>query len=105
MSAMNETGRKATLVKYDQFQNEIDVTSQSENAAELLEANDEISPTFNVISSPANSANKEESKDVQAISEDVPKKKVQLPPIKVQEEISDLEIEARKVEAELIDDT
>ena len=105
MSAMNETGRKATLVKYDQLQNEMDVTAQSDNVAELLEANDDISPTFNVIASPVNSADKEESKDIQAISEDVPKKKVQLPPIKVQEEISDLEIEARKVEAELIDDT
>ena len=76
MSAMNETGRKATLVKYDQLQNEMDVTAQSENVAELLEANDDISPTFNVIASPVNSADKEESKDIQAISEDVPKKKV-----------------------------
>ena len=76
MSAMNETGRKATLVKYDQLQNEMDVTAQSDNVAELLEANDDISPTFNVIASPVNSADKEESKDIQAISEDVPKKKV-----------------------------
>ena len=73
---MNETGRKATLVKYDQLQNEMDVTAQSDNVAELLEANDDISPTFNVIASPVNSADKEESKDIQAISEDVPKKKV-----------------------------
>ena len=76
MSAMNKTGRKATLVKYDQLQNEMDVTAQSDNVAELLEANDDISPTFNVIASPVNSADKEESKDIQAISEDVPKKKV-----------------------------
>ena len=76
MSAMNETGRKVTLVKYDQLQNEMDVTAQSDNVAELLEANDDISPTFNVIASPVNSADKEESKDIQAISEDVPKKKV-----------------------------
>ena len=73
---MNETGRKATLVKYDQLQNEMDVTAQSDNVAELLEVNDDISPTFNVIASPVNSADKEESKDIQAISEDVPKKKV-----------------------------
>ena len=76
MSTMNETGRKATLVKYDQLQNEMDVTAQSDNVAELLEVNDDISPTFNVIASPVNSADKEESKDIQAISEDVPKKKV-----------------------------